>query len=83
MYSRDNDYNIDHIAKEKLKCIGKLLDVINVVEDEAQLFSTNDTDDETLTQTMKPMMKKHLNLNEYPSYPHTSGRMGLWPLIVP
>ena len=25
---------------------------------------------------MKVMMKKHLKLNEYPSYPHTSGRMG-------
>ena len=28
------------------------------------------------TQMMKVMKKKHLKLNEYPSYPHTSGRMG-------
>ena len=37
MHNRDNDYNIDHITKEKLECIGKLQDVIEVVEDTAQL----------------------------------------------
>ena len=65
MHNRDNDYNIDHISKEKLECIGQLLDVMDVVEDVAQLFNTNnsttyemdastneETDDEqTQTQT--------------------------------
>ena len=47
MHNRDNDYNIDHIAKEKLEQIGKLPDVMDVVEDVAQLFNMNDTDYET------------------------------------
>ena len=37
----------DHIAKEKLECIGKLLDVMDVEEDTAQLFYTNNTNNET------------------------------------
>ena len=47
MHNGDNNYNIDHIAKEKLECIGKLLDVMDVVEDVAQLFITNNINDET------------------------------------
>ena len=35
------------------------------------------------TQMMKVMMKKHLKLNEYPSYPHTSGRMGAMAIYSP
>ena len=41
----------------------------------SMIFNINDTDDKQMTQTMKVMIKKHLKLNEYPSYPHTSGRM--------
>ena len=49
---RDNDYNIDHILKEKLECIGQLLDVMDVVDDAAQLFSTNgSTNDKTDAST--------------------------------
>ena len=51
MHNGDNDYNIKHISKEKLKCIGQLLDVLDVVEDVAKIFlanvTTNDTNDET------------------------------------
>ena len=51
MHNRDNDYKIEHISKEKLGCIGQLSDVMDVVEDAAQIFntyaSTNDTNDET------------------------------------
>ena len=51
MHNGDNDYNIKHISKEKLECTGQLLDVLDVVEDVAQIFlanaSTNDTNDET------------------------------------
>ena len=51
MHNGDNDYNIKHISKEKLECIGQLPDVLDVVEDAAQIFlanaSTNDTNDET------------------------------------
>ena len=47
MHNRDNHYNIDHIANEKLEQIGKLPGVMDVVEDVAQLFDVNDTDDET------------------------------------
>ena len=77
MHNRDNDYNIEHISKEKLEHIGQLLDVMDVVEDMAQLFNTNactiNTNDET---DDKQNTNKHIKLNEYPSYPHTSGRMG-------
>ena len=34
--NRDNDYNIDHMSKGMLECIGQLLDVIDVVEDAPQ-----------------------------------------------
>ena len=63
MHNGDNDYNIDHISKEKLEHIGQLLDVADVVEDTAQLFSpnrstnyetdasTNDETDDKQTQT--------------------------------
>ena len=51
MHNGNNDYNIKHISKEKLECIGLLLDVLDVVEDVAQIFlantSRNDTSDET------------------------------------
>ena len=33
MHNADNNYNIDHISKEKLEHIGQLLDVMDVVED--------------------------------------------------
>ena len=50
-HNGDNDYNIEHISKERLECIGQLLDVMDVVEDVAQLFntnaSTNDSNNET------------------------------------
>ena len=49
------EYNIDHISEEKLECIGQLLDVMDVVEDTAQLYntnaSTNDETDDEQTQT--------------------------------
>ena len=49
-HNGDNNYNIDHFSKEKLECIGQLLDVMDVVEDTEQLFNTdastnNETDD--------------------------------------
>ena len=43
MHNRDNDYNIEHISKEKLECIGQLPDVMDVVEDVAQLFNTSNS----------------------------------------
>ena len=49
-HAQHNDYNIDHISEEKFECIGQLSDVMDVVEDAAQIFntyaSTNDTNDE-------------------------------------
>ena len=36
-----------------------------------------------MTQAMEVMMKQHLKLNEYPSYPHTSGRMGAMAMDSP
>ena len=39
-----------------------------------------------MTQTMKLMMNKHKQtpkLKEYPSYPHTSGRMGAMAIDCP
>ena len=43
MHNRDNDYNIEHISKEQLDHIGQWLDVMEVVEDVAQLFNTNNS----------------------------------------
>ena len=56
MHNGDNDYNIKHIFKEKLECIGQLLDVLDVVEDVAQNFLLMPAQ---MTQMMKLMMKKH------------------------
>ena len=42
----DNDYNIDHISKEKLERNGNLPDVIDVVEDAEDLLDPNSTDDD-------------------------------------
>ena len=51
----NNNYNIDYTSKEKLECIGQLPDIMDVVEDVAQLFnmnaSTNDETDDKQTQT--------------------------------
>ena len=41
MHNRDNDYNINHISKEKLEHIGQLPDVMDMVVDMAQSFNTN------------------------------------------
>ena len=59
MHNRDNDYNIDHIANEKLEQIGKLPDVMDVVEDVAQLFNTRTQMMKQTTQIMKLMTNKH------------------------
>ena len=54
-HNGDNNYNIDYISKEKLEWIGQLPDVMDVVEDMAQLFnmnaSSNDETDDEQTQT--------------------------------
>ena len=42
----DNDYHIDHIAKEKLEWNGNLPDVMDMVEDAEHLLNHNDTDDD-------------------------------------
>ena len=51
MHNGDNDYNIDHIVNEKLEQIGKLPDVMDVVEDGDQIFNVNNTEDETEDET--------------------------------
>ena len=47
LHNRDNNYNIEHISKEKLECTGQLPDVLDVVEESAQIFNVNDTDNKT------------------------------------
>ena len=47
LHNGDNDYNVEHISKEILECTGQLPDVLDVVEEAAQIFNVNDTDDET------------------------------------
>ena len=47
LHNGDNDYNIEHISKEKLEHTGQLLDVLDVVEEAAQIININNTDDET------------------------------------
>ena len=51
MHNGDNDYNIDHISKEKLECMGQLPDVMDVVEDVSQLFNTNSSTNDTNNET--------------------------------
>ena len=51
MNNGGNDYKIDQISKEMLKCIGQLPDVMEVVVEAQQLFNTsksrnNKTEDE-------------------------------------
>ena len=48
MSNGNNDYNINPKSKEKLECIGQMLDVMDVGEDVVQLFKTNEnTNNET------------------------------------
>ena len=37
----DNDYNIEHLSKEKLEQMGQLLDVLDVVEEVVTLYHFN------------------------------------------
>ena len=46
MHHGDNDYNIDHIGKEQLEQNGNLLEVMDVVEDVANIHNYNVTDDD-------------------------------------
>ena len=60
--NRDNDYTIEHSSKEKLEHIGQLPDVMDMVEDVAQLFNTNASTNDT--QVMKLMMNKHKQIHK-------------------
>ena len=42
----DNDYNIDHIGKEQLERNGNLLDIMDVVEDAANICNYNLADND-------------------------------------
>ena len=46
MQRGDNDYNIDHIGKEQLEQNGNLPDIMDVVEDAANIRNYNVTDDD-------------------------------------
>ena len=50
-HNGDNNYNIDHIMKEKLEQLGKLPDIMDVVEEVDCVFNSNDTEDETENET--------------------------------
>ena len=45
MHHGDNDYNIDHIGKEQLEQNGNFPDIMDVVEDLANICNYNGTDD--------------------------------------
>ena len=51
IHNSDNDYNKDHITKEKLEQLGKLANVMDVVEEVDHVLNTNDTEDETENET--------------------------------
>ena len=54
MHHGNNDYSIDHIGKEQLKCNGNLLDVMDVVEDAEDIHSYNlAADDESKNDAME------------------------------
>ena len=46
MHHGNNDYNIDHIGKEQLERNGNLPDVMDVVEDAANICNYYVTDDD-------------------------------------
>ena len=46
MHHSDNEYHIDHIAREKLEWNGNLPDVMDVVEDAEHLLNDNDMDND-------------------------------------
>ena len=46
MHHGDNDYNIDHIGKEQLERNRILPDIMDVVEDVANMCNYNDTDND-------------------------------------
>ena len=76
LHHGDNHYSIEHISKAKLEWQGQLLDVLDVVDDDVYKMNdemndkTNDENDDESNSSEKP------KITEYPSYPHTSGRMG-------
>ena len=87
VHNGDNDYNIVHISKEKLECIGWLLDVMDVVEDVTQLFNTNnstnyETDGSTNEETDDEQTQTLAKMNTHPTHTQVGG-WGLWPLIIP
>ena len=47
VHNGDNDYNIEHILKEKLECDGQFPDILDVVEEADEIFNFNNTDNET------------------------------------
>ena len=47
IHNGDNDYNIEHILKEKLECDGQFPDILDVVEEADERFNFNNTDNET------------------------------------
>ena len=47
LHDGDNDYNIEHVSMEKLACTGQLPDVLEEVEEVAQIFNVNDAEYET------------------------------------
>ena len=53
------------------------------MEDAAQLFNTNASTNNKNDKTDDEHTNKHINLEEYPSYPHTSGRMGAMAIYCP
>ena len=70
MHNGDNDYNIEHISNEKLDCSGQLPDVIDVVNNTAQLFNTNNstnyetdasTNEETIDEATQTQTQTKMN----------------------
>ena len=83
LHHEDNNYSIEHILKAKLEWQGQLPNVLDVVDD--IIYQMNDESDgesnsynknDSLNKNNESNSSTTPKINEYPSYPHTSGRIG-------
>ena len=76
MHHGDNNYNIDHIGKEQLEQNRNLPNVMDVVEDAANICNYNNTDDDKATTTtwmMKTPLPKTKRIPILPTHKWEDG----------
>ena len=74
IHNGGNNYNIEHISKEKLECNGQLPDILDVVEEADKIFNFNNTDDET-NETNYESNDEHKRIPILPTHKWEDGAM--------